>query len=231
MKRLPQYPGRGILCGLSEEGRAVSAYFITARSPSSRNRLLSVDGTKVFTEVADPKLVIDPTLLIYTAIQRTEQGLILANGDHSEIVIDNLGQSTDLAQLLDEVMWEEDPPHYTPRITALYPLDGKTYTLSIIRRREGQREHVLYHYTPKPGTAHLIHTYREEGEILPTYVEDPLLVNLTGDDDALVDQMWESLDKNYRLAMAYAVTDLTTKKTRVCTMNATSGRSEWSDLT
>ena len=39
------YPGRGIVAGMSEDGKkAVSAYFIMGRSESSRNRVFVQDG-------------------------------------------------------------------------------------------------------------------------------------------------------------------------------------------
>ena len=49
------YPGRGIVAGMSEDGKkAVSAYFIMGRSESSRNRVFVQDGEGIRTEAFDP---------------------------------------------------------------------------------------------------------------------------------------------------------------------------------
>ena len=42
------YPGRGIVLGTSQDGRhAVQIYWIMGRSDNSRNRVFSIDGTRI----------------------------------------------------------------------------------------------------------------------------------------------------------------------------------------
>ncbi|MCK9601160.1 MAG: phosphoribosylglycinamide formyltransferase, partial [Sphaerochaeta sp.] len=45
-----RYPGRGIVCGMNERGKAIIAYFITARSIHSKNRALVAEGDTVRTK-------------------------------------------------------------------------------------------------------------------------------------------------------------------------------------
>ena len=43
-----KYPGRGIICGMTEDIRhTVSAYFIMGRSENSRNRVFREEGSTV----------------------------------------------------------------------------------------------------------------------------------------------------------------------------------------
>ena len=65
------YPGRGIVAGMSEDGKkAVSAYFIMGRSESSRNRVFVQDGEGIRTEAFDPStLLVAPELIIYAPVR------------------------------------------------------------------------------------------------------------------------------------------------------------------
>ena len=76
------YPGRGIVIGTSADGKkAMIAYFIMGRSENSRNRVFTVKDGTVFTEPFDPSKVEDPSLIIYAALRRYENKLIVTNGN------------------------------------------------------------------------------------------------------------------------------------------------------
>jgi len=63
------YPGRGIILGRDETGdHMVQVYWIMGRSENSRNRVLSVEGGRLFTQAADLAKVKDPRLIIYDAM-------------------------------------------------------------------------------------------------------------------------------------------------------------------
>ncbi len=68
-----RYPGRGILCGLNNEGKSIVAYFITARSEHSKNRRLVANSGTVRTEAIDERLLKDPSLIIYRAMDSYEK--------------------------------------------------------------------------------------------------------------------------------------------------------------
>ena len=64
------YPGRGIVTGLSENGRyAAFAYFIMGRSGNSRNRVFRSDGETVTIYPFDESKVSDPSLIIYSPVR------------------------------------------------------------------------------------------------------------------------------------------------------------------
>ena len=88
------YPGRGIVAGMSEDGKkAVSAYFIMGRSESSRNRVFIQDGEGIRTEAFDPStLLVAPELIIYAPVRVLGNNTIVTNGDQTDTVYDGLSE-------------------------------------------------------------------------------------------------------------------------------------------
>ena len=79
------YPGRGIVLGVTEDGRkAVAAYFIMGRSVNSRNRVFIAENDGIRTEAHDPSLMVDPHLIIYHPVREAGCGLIVTNGDQTD---------------------------------------------------------------------------------------------------------------------------------------------------
>ena len=221
---LPSYPGRGILCGTSRDGVPFVAYFLTARSPSSRNRLLVCENERVMTTVADPRLVIDPSLLIYTAMQRSGGALIAANGDHSDRIAAGLARGLSHERSLERSCYEPDSPHYTPRISAVAV--GEGYSLSMLRRRGGACERDAFHYAW--DTTHLIHTYEGDGEVLPSFIGDPRPVACDIPLESLPRWVWRSLDERHRVSVAVWALD---GPPRIAIINRhQGGREEWTAL-
>ena len=85
------YVGRGIIIGKTCDGKkACSAYFIMGRSANSRNRIFTEKNDEVFTEPFDASKVEDPSLIIYAAIRRYKNNLIVTNGDQTDTVYEGL---------------------------------------------------------------------------------------------------------------------------------------------
>lgn len=226
MINIPSYPGRGILSGTTADGVRFCAYFLTARSASSRNRLLILEDGVVKTTVADPSLVIDPSLLIYTAMQQGEEALIAANGDHGDMVKSGLDGGLDLAEALAPSCYEPDEPHYTPRISAVMRVEH--YTLSILRRVEGRCERSAWEYAWQGGgQAHLIHTYDGDGVVLPSYSGAPRPVHVSCTATELPAWIHTALDEQYRLATAVWLID---GPKRIAIINGRDGDPQWTTL-
>ena len=207
-----RYPGRGIVCGMNDRGKAVIAYFITARSIHSKNRALVAEGDAVRTKAVDESLLVDPSLIIYRAMDRLGDDIVVANGDQSDTILDGLRQGVDLQQSLQSRTFEPDEPNYTPRISALFHLGPDPfYELSILRRSaDGSCDRSFHAYSDlRLGEAHLIHTYEGDGNPLPSFTGEPRMVHLRGDAQSIADQMWDALDKEYRVALCVKEVDLT----------------------
>lgn len=195
-----RYPGRGILCGSNEVGNAIAAYFITGRSLHSQNRRLVFDRTTARTEAINPALVVDPSLIIYRAVEILDKAVVVANGDHSEAILEGMRRGLAFEQALGACTYEPDAPSYTPRISAIHTL--RSYTMSILRRTgEGECERHFRTYGAKAGTGHLLHTYEEDTSPLVSFQGDPRPVALTGDAKTIAKSIWDGLDQKLRVAL------------------------------
>ena len=202
------YPGRGIVIGRSEDGRhAVIAYFIMGRSENSRNRIFTEDGEGIRTQAYDPAKLTDPSLIIYAPVRVLHRDgrmmTIVTNGDQTDTVYDGLSQGLDFSQALRSRTFEPDGPNYTPRISGL--VEGLSYTLSILKSADGDpssvRRYTFEYPEPLAGQGHFIHTYRCDGNPLPSFEGEPEPVAIRGGIDAFSREIWESLNEDNRVSL------------------------------
>ncbi len=209
------YVGRGIVAGLSEDGRyAVAAYFIMGRSANSRNRIFTERGGDVFTEPFDPAKVEDPSLIIYAAIRGTNDGLIVTNGDQTDTVYNGFIDGKTFEGSLEEREFEPDAPNFTPRISA-YLSFGETYTyrMSILKSIDAEGTDCArfsFSYPAKAGLGHFIHTYVTDGNPIPTFQGEPERIAIPSDIDAFTDELWSSLDEDNKISLYVRYIDLAT---------------------
>lgn len=227
------YPGRGIIAGLSENGKyAVSAYWTMGRSAGSRNRVFAVDtenGTEVVrTKPFDPSLIAgDPSLIIYAAVRVLGDKTIVTNGDQTDTIYDGMKNGLTFEQSLRSRKYEHDAPNYTPRISSLLSLEnGKyEYALSILKSDNGNPENNLrFTYTydnPQKGEGHYIHTYMGDGNPLPSFEGEPVKLNVSGNIDDFTNQIWTSLNEDNKVSLFVRFIDIATGKyeTRIVNKN------------
>ena len=87
------YPGRGIVAGLSADGKyAVCAYFIMGRSVNSRNRVFVEvpEDNGIETRPFDMSKLSDPSLIIYHPVRVDGHTTIVTNGDQTDTVRNGL---------------------------------------------------------------------------------------------------------------------------------------------
>ncbi len=208
------YPGRGIIMGLSGDGRsAVAAYFIMGRSDNSRNRVFQLGKGRLKTVPFDPDKVEDSSLIMYTAVHSLVRQVIVANGNHSDSIASGLLRGFSFSQSLAGRKFEPDAPHYTPRISAIGRCgdSGPTYQMSIIRAADPQGsacERKCYAYRAEPGLGHLIHTYERDGDPLPSFQGEPRPVYIPNDADAFAEELWQALNADNRVALYVRYKDL-----------------------
>ena len=202
------YPGRGIVLGCSEDGeKAYAAYFIMGRSANSRNRVFSLTGEELVTEAADPAGVEDPSLILYRAVRRYENRLIITNGDQTDTVYEGFEAGKGFAEALEQRTFEPDAPNYTPRISGLLTsVDGAfSYELSILKSAGGNPESAqrfFYRYAqPLAGEGHFIHTYKNDGNPLPSFCGEPVTVAVKGTAREFGQMIWNSLNEENKIAL------------------------------
>ena len=201
------YPGRGIIIGKSADGKhAVTAYFIMGRSENSRNRVFKdVDGD-IFTEPFDFSKVEDPSLIIYSAIRKFENKLIVTNGDQTDTIYDFVSTGKCFKQSLKTREFEPDAPNFTPRISGILNFADKdfTYQMSILKSADEKGSacnRYFYEYSPINGLGHFIHTYVCDGNPIPTFQGEPERVKISNDIDAFTSEIWENLNENNKISL------------------------------
>ena len=213
------YPGRGIIIGKSADGKnAVAAYFIMGRSANSRNRIFTEKNGEVFTEPFDVSKVEDPSLIIYAAIRAYENNLIVTNGNQTDTVYDGLRSGISFDAALSTREFEPDGPNWTPRISGMLTFDEGdfTYQMSILKSGDAEGSFCNrfgFHYAPKAGLGHFLHTYVCDGNPIPTFQGEPERVSIPDDIDAFTTEIWNALDENNKISLYVRYVDLATGKT------------------
>ncbi len=210
------YPGRGIIIGKSEDGKnAVIAYFIMGRSENSRNRVFKVDGDSVVTEPFDFSKVEDPSLIIYSAIRKFENKLIVTNGDQTDTIYDFVSTGKCFKQALKTREFEPDAPNFTPRISGMLTFSNNDfkYQMSILKSADEKGSacnRYFYEYAPLNGLGHFIHTYVCDGNPIPTFQGEPERVRIPNCIDEFTNTIWENLNEQNKISLYVRYVDLST---------------------
>lgn len=210
------YVGRGIVVGKSADGRsAVTAYFIMGRSANSRNRVFTLRDGVLYTEPFDPSRVEDPSLIIYAALRKYQNKLIVSNGDQTDTIFRGLQEGKRFSEALESRSFEPDAPHLTPRISGLLTFaDGNfSYEMSILKSADETGSgcnRFTFSYTALPGVGHFIHTYITDGSPLPTFCGEPERVAIPDRIDDFADSLWNALNAENRISLWVRYTDLGT---------------------
>lgn len=209
------YPGRGIIIGLSQTGESlVQVYWIMGRSPNSRNRVFEMGDGRVYTTAADPSKVKDPSLIIYNAMREHGEASVVSNGAQTDTVIERLREPQPyrcLYTALQGVEYEPDAPNFTPRITAAcgWQKDGGDLSyfaeMSLLRKSTytDACDHSFYEFgLLAAGYGHCITTYMGDGDPLPAFHGEPLLVPLAGNIEEVADAYWQVLNDDNKVSLA-----------------------------
>ena len=212
------YPGRGILMGKSPDGKqAVFAYFIMGRSANSRNRVFVQDLDGIRTQAFDPSQMQDPTLIIYAPVRKFGNHVIVTNGDQTDTVCEFLRRGGSFEEALKTRTFEPDAPNFTPRISAMATFAQGDFSLQmrVLKAADAEGSAALrcfYDFDCVPaGQAYFIHTYRSDGNPIPSFEGEPEKVSLASDDlDEIAGEIWAALDRDNRVSLWVECTNLAT---------------------
>ena len=219
------YVGRGIVLGKTPGGRAALAYFIMGRSANSRNRVFEVQNGLVRTTPYDASKVEDPSLIIYAALRKYENHVIVTNGDQTDTVYEFLTRGKTFAEALDTRCFEPDAPNFTPRISGMLTFQGGdfTYRMNILKSADPLgtacvREN--FAYPALPGLGHFLHTYVCNGNpVIPTFQGEPERVAIPQDMESFVEMLWNNLNEDNKISLFVRYTDLATGEYRQKVIN------------
>ncbi len=210
------YVGRGIVLGKTPDGKkAVSAYFIMGRSANSRNRVFSLEEGTLYTKPFDESKVEDPSLIIYAAVRKHENRLIVTNGDQTDTIYDGLVSGKSFGEALTTREFEPDAPNFTPRISSMMTFADKdvTYDMSILKSADAEGtacNRYLFSYPSIAGLGHFLHTYVCDGNPIPTFQGEPERMRMNDDIDGFTKDLWENLDGDNKISLYVRYTDLET---------------------
>lgn len=220
------YPGRGIVIGRSADGKyAVTAYFIMGRSVNSRNRVFVEDGEGIRTQAFDPSKLSDPSLIIYAPVRVMGNKTIVTNGDQTDTIYELMDKQQTFEQSLRTREFEPDKPNYTPRISGIMHVgDGHyNYAMSILKSNNGNPDscnrYTFAYSNPAAGEGHFIHTYRCDGNPLPSFEGEPKLVEIPDDMQAFTDLLWNSLNEDNKVSLFVRYIDIATGEYRSAIVN------------
>ena len=219
------YPGRGIVLGRTADNKkAAIAYFIMGRSENSRNRVFEQTEDGIRTRAFDESKMTDPSLIIYHPVRLLDNGLlVVTNGDQTDTIRDAIGEGHCYRHALTQRKFEPDGPNWTPRISGVVKPDG-SYNLSILKSLDGDPScccRYFFEYdAPVPGTGHLIHTYQENLEPLPSFQGEPRRVAIDAQDaQSWAEALWTALNEENKVSLYVQLFDLTSGARDVAILN------------
>jgi len=222
LRRNP-YPGRGIMLGNSANLKETLAlYFIMGRSANSRNRVFRREWDSVRIEVFDHALVKDPSLILYKPMLETQGQLIVTNGDQTDTIFNALQGKGSFESALRTHAFEPDAPHFTPRVSGMLEKSSGDYRLSILKAADPQGnncQRFFFEYEAQAGRGHFIHTYQADRDPLPSFVGEPLCMDIPDDPEAFAQDVWTSLNPDNRVALFLRSHDREGRVTGLCIYN------------
>lgn len=206
------YPGRGIIIGKSADGtKAMIAYFIMGRSENSRNRIFERFDGGMRTKAFDESKLSDPSLIIYNPYLECGNIDIVTNGDQTDTVYKYIKENGEDGFAFEKSLhtreFEPDCPNYTPRISGILyyaPKNTFHYKLSILKSSDGNPEvcnRYFYSYSPLCGIGHFIHTYKCDGNPIPSFEGEPEAVELPNTAKELADVVWNNLNSDNKVSL------------------------------
>ena len=219
------YPGRGIVLGMDDKGEnAVIAYFIMGRSVNSRNRIFVEKDGGIITKAFDESKMVDPSLIIYAPVRVRGDETIVTNGDQTDTVYDYLRKGMSFEDALRTRCFEPDAPNYTPRISGMIIRAGEkmTYKMSILKSDNGDPtvpQRFFFDFTPRAGIGHFIHTYKCDGNPIPSFEGEPEKVALAGDIDAFTADVWNNLNEDNKVSLFVRYINVKTGETETRIVN------------
>ncbi len=185
------YPGRGIVVG-----KDCVYYWIMGRSANSRNRVFVTCDDGIRTEAHDPSKLEDPSLIIYHPVRTMGDKLVVTNGDQTDTIVEK--GDFRLGCMARE--YEPDAPNFTPRISACINPDG-SFEMSILKHQfeQGcdrcQRNFFCFEGVDE-GCGYFISTYQGDGNPLPTFAGEPILVTMPSPE-----QVWAALNADNKVSL------------------------------
>ena len=174
------------------------------------------EGKGIRTQAFDPSKLSDPSLIIYAPVRVLGNQTIVTNGDQTDTVYDLMGNGLTFEQALRTREFEPDAPNYTPRISSVLTVENGSYSyeMSILKSNNGNPDqcnrYTFSYDNPVAGEGHFIHTYKCDGNPLPSFEGEPKLVAIPNDMDEFANTVWNSLNADNKVSLFIRYIDIAT---------------------
>ena len=152
---------------------------------------------------------------------------IVTNGDQTDTVYEGMDKQLTFEQSLRSRTFEPAGPNYTPRISGIMHIEKGTnnYAMSILKSNNGKTErshrYTFAYENPAAGEGRFIHTYKCDGNPLPSFEGEPKLVAIEEDIDDFTNTLWNSLNDDNKVSLFVRYIDIATGEyeTRIVNKN------------
>ena len=136
--------------------------------------------------------------------------IIVSNGSQTDIIYDKLMLGSSFLASLENEKNEPDAPNYTSRISGYLDRNLNRIYLSVIKRNHtGNIDHCFYRYSNITlGYGYCITTYTSDGDPLPSFHGDPIILPLEGNIKQITNTYWNELDSDNRISIMGREDDL-----------------------
>ena len=144
---------------------------------------------------------------------------IVTNGDQTDTIYELMNKQMTFEQALRTREFEPDSPNYTPRISSVMKVsDGDyNYAISILKSADGDpsscQRYSFAYSNPINGIGHFIHTYKCDGNPLPSFEGEPKKVEIPNCIDEFSKMIWESLNEDNKVSLFVRYIDIKSGKT------------------
>ena len=141
---------------------------------------------------------------------------IVTNGDQTDTIYEGMDRQLTFEQSLRSREFEPDAPNYTPRISGIMHIENGNYNyaMSILKSDNGRPEScqrfTFAYNNPAAGEGHFIHTYKCDGNPLPSFEGEPKRIAVPDDIESFTNLLWESLNEENRVSLFVRYIDIET---------------------
>lgn len=151
----------------------------------------------------------------------------MTNGDQTDTIYEGMDKQLTFEQSLRTREFEPDGPNYTPRISGILHIENGNfnYAMSILKSNNGNPDScnrfTFAYQNAQAGEARFIHTYKCDGNPLPSFEGEPTLVDVSDDIDAYTELLWSSLNEDNKVSLFVRYIDIQTGtyETRIVNKN------------
>jgi len=215
------YLGRGIIAGLTLQGKGYVVYFLTGRSASSQARKLVYEEGIIRIEVTDKSELEkgNPALLVYDALIAVEKGIVASNGAQTKLVYNTFNEGMMAEDVLmnafenpffegeiDITSFEPDPPNNTPRIALCFVENNAAMYSAYFDGSKSRKK--FYPLELENGKGKLITTYSGGNENpLKPFTGEPLDVSIDSESAEEIAKSIYSVIGEFRVSVAVMMLD------------------------